>query len=92
MTCRRRGCSFSSVALDSIYLLLFESLVVARAAQINVIFGQLWLVVRGQRQPLFTVLFAQAQDTQAGTETVLRIDSAFEDVGILQSARPDIGN
>ncbi|CAI9008909.1 hypothetical protein EMIT0324P_90003 [Pseudomonas chlororaphis] len=32
-------------------------------------------------QPLFAVLFAQAQDAQAGTEAVLRMDSAFEDVG-----------
>lgn len=32
-------------------------------------------------QPLFAVLFAQAQDAQAGAEAVLRMDPAFEDVG-----------
>ena len=32
-------------------------------------------------QPRFAVLFTQAQDAQAGAEAVLRVDSAFEDVG-----------
>ncbi|KPW71317.1 hypothetical protein ALQ65_00124 [Pseudomonas syringae pv. coriandricola] len=31
-------------------------------------------------QPLFAVLFAQAQDAQAGAEAVLRMDPAFEDM------------
>jgi hypothetical protein len=32
-------------------------------------------------QPRFAVLFAQAQDAEAGTEALLWMDSAFEDVG-----------
>ncbi|VVM74897.1 hypothetical protein PS639_05432 [Pseudomonas fluorescens] len=51
----------------------FEAFVTARA--------QCQRTLASGFQPLFAVLFAQAQDAQAGAEAVLRMDSALEDVG-----------
>src|SRR5450830_429455 len=108
--CSRRACSLSSVGLGSMFVLLFQSVVVAGATQVDVLVGQQRQVLLGQWQsfqtlaqdrfeafvtacaqcqrtlasgfqPLFAVLFAQAQDAQAGTEAVLRMDSSFKDVG-----------